>query len=135
MPSKPTTPIAQAFTPLVGLDNENFVSLRRTKIVCTIGPACSTPEIIGQMMDAGMNCSRLNFSHGDYDTHARMIKIIREEAKKRNIPFTIMQDLQGPKIRIGKVRYTFFIPKLKNKTNIVFFEKKRYSSKMESRSR
>jgi Pyruvate kinase, barrel domain len=65
MPTPPTPrhspPSPSGFSPLVGLGTD-FVQQRRTKIIATIGPACSTPEVIGAMMDAGLNCARLNFS-------------------------------------------------------------------------
>jgi len=76
---------------------------RRTKIVCTLGPASSSKAVIERMADAGMNVARLNFSHGTHEDHGRMIEIIREVSAKRGVPIPIMQDLQGPKIRIGDV--------------------------------
>ncbi len=76
---------------------------KRTKIVCTIGPAAASPEKLGELMDAGMNIARLNFSHGTYVDHKLMMSRIRKEAAKRNIPIGILQDLQGPKIRVGEI--------------------------------
>ena len=76
---------------------------RRTKIVCTLGPASSDAESIGKLIDAGMNVARLNFSHGEYDFFRELVATIRAEAKKRNKPIAIMQDLQGPKIRCQKM--------------------------------
>src|SRR5512139_1300279 len=76
--------------------------MRRAKIVCTLGPASKTPEVIGGLMDAGMDVARLNFSHGDHESHLSTIQIIRREAEKRGRPVAILQDLQGPKIRVGK---------------------------------
>lgn len=73
----------------------------RTKIVCTIGPACDSVETITQMVAAGMSIARLNFSHGSYESHAELIEHIREVEKQTGQPITILQDLQGPKIRIG----------------------------------
>ncbi|SKB16212.1 Pyruvate kinase 1 [Planktothrix sp. PCC 11201] len=73
----------------------------RTKIVATIGPASKSPEIIRQMLNAGMNVARLNFSHGSYEDHAEMVKLLRQVAKECDTPITLLQDLQGPKIRIG----------------------------------
>jgi pyruvate kinase len=75
--------------------------MRRAKIVCTLGPASNTPELVGALIDEGMDVARLNFSHGDYDSHHAMIKIIRREAQKRGRAVAILQDLQGPKIRVG----------------------------------
>ncbi len=76
---------------------------RRTKIVCTLGPASSSRETIGRMVDAGMNVARLNFSHGSHKDHGRLIDIVRDVASERGVAIPIMQDLQGPKIRIGDV--------------------------------
>ncbi|OGH84894.1 MAG: pyruvate kinase [Candidatus Magasanikbacteria bacterium RIFOXYC12_FULL_33_11] len=76
---------------------------KQTKIVCTIGPACQDIETLEKMVRAGMNVARLNFSHGTYENHEMLIKNIREVEKKTGEPVAILQDLQGPKIRIGKV--------------------------------
>ena len=75
----------------------------RTKIVATIGPASSTPEMLKQMVQAGMNVARLNFSHGSYEEHARMVSLLRSVSKELDTPITLLQDLQGPKIRVGKL--------------------------------
>ncbi len=74
----------------------------RAKIVCTLGPASSTPERIGELIDAGMSVARLNFSHGSHEDHARMLGIVRAEADRRGKAIAILLDLQGPKIRVGK---------------------------------
>ena len=74
----------------------------RAKIVCTLGPASSTPQRIGELIDAGMSVARLNFSHGSHDDHARMLQIVRAEAERRGRAIAALLDLQGPKIRIGK---------------------------------
>jgi pyruvate kinase len=74
----------------------------RAKIVCTLGPASSTPQRIGELIDAGMSVARLNFSHGSHDDHARMLQIVRVEAERRGKAIAALLDLQGPKIRIGK---------------------------------
>ncbi len=74
----------------------------RAKIVCTLGPASSTPERIGELIDAGMSVARLNFSHGTHEDHARMLAIVRSEADKRGKAIAALLDLQGPKIRVGK---------------------------------
>ena len=76
-------------------------TLRRAKIVCTIGPA--SQDLIGALIAAGMNVARLNFSHGSYDDHARVFQTIRHEASARDIAVGILADLQGPKIRVGKI--------------------------------
>jgi len=74
---------------------------KQTKIVCTIGPACEDEKILTRMVEAGMNVARLNFSHGDYENHASLISSIRNIEKKTGEPVAILQDLQGPKIRLG----------------------------------
>ncbi len=74
---------------------------RKTKIVCTLGPATDSAEGIAALIDAGMNVVRLNFSHGDRDDHRRTIRRIREVAKGRGREVGILQDLGGPKIRLG----------------------------------
>ncbi len=77
--------------------------MRSTKIVCTIGPATRTPEKLGQLIDAGMNVARLNFSHGTQAEHAEVVSSLREIADRRSYPLAILQDLAGPKIRTGPV--------------------------------
>ena len=74
----------------------------RAKIVCTLGPSSSSPERIGELIDAGMNVARLNFSHGSHEDHARMLQIVRAEAERRGKAIAALLDLQGPKIRVGK---------------------------------
>ena len=77
---------------------------RRTKIVCTLGPASSDRETIDRMIEAGMNVARMNFSHGLHEDHAKRIKMVREAARKYDQTVTILQDLQGPKIRVGQMK-------------------------------
>ena len=77
---------------------------RKTKIVCTIGPASESSQIIEAMIRAGMNVARLNFSHGTQEEHLRKIKTIRQIADRLKEPVAILQDLSGPKIRVGKVK-------------------------------
>ncbi len=81
-----------------------MIADRRTKIVATIGPASSSPEMLEKLVFAGMNVARLNFSHGTHDDHLKVILALREISCKYAAPITIMQDLQGPKIRVGKVQ-------------------------------
>lgn len=76
-------------------------STHRTKIVATIGPASDSPETIKAMLLAGMSVARLNFSHGSYDDHAQRIQRLRAIAAELHMPLTLLQDLQGPKIRVG----------------------------------
>lgn len=75
----------------------------KTKIICTIGPACDSPELIKKLIAEGMNVARLNFSHGTHDEHRDKIKTIRETSKEMGKHVAILQDLCGPKIRVGKV--------------------------------
>ncbi len=75
--------------------------MRRTKIVCTIGPATSSEERLEQLMRAGMNVARLNFSHGTQPEHALVIERIRTISARLECAIAILQDLQGPKIRTG----------------------------------
>jgi pyruvate kinase len=77
-------------------------SIRRTKIVATIGPATSSPETLKALIEAGATTLRLNFSHGTHADHQRNIRLIRQTAFELNKPVAILQDLQGPKIRLGK---------------------------------
>ncbi len=76
---------------------------RRTKIVATIGPASQDEATLSQLVQAGMNVARLNFSHGSYSEHAERIRLIRKISSELDVPIMILQDLQGPKIRTGKL--------------------------------
>jgi pyruvate kinase len=75
--------------------------IHHTKIVATIGPASNSPEVMRQMLRAGMNVARLNFSHGKYEDHAQCIANLRAAAAELDLPLMLLQDLQGPKIRVG----------------------------------
>ncbi|OPY81182.1 MAG: Pyruvate kinase I [Syntrophorhabdus sp. PtaU1.Bin153] len=75
--------------------------LPKTKIVCTIGPASESPEVMKQMIEAGMNVARLNFSHGEFAAHKRVIDNLRAVSASLNRRIAIMADLSGPKMRIG----------------------------------
>ncbi len=75
--------------------------MRYTKIVCTIGPSTASESAITKLIEAGMNVARLNFSHGTHEFHASMIELVRKCSTKLNKPVAIMQDLQGPKLRVG----------------------------------
>jgi len=76
---------------------------RKTKIVCTIGPASEKEEVLKELIRAGMDVARLNFSHGDYNVHGERIRLIRKFSEELDKPIPIIQDLQGPKIRIGEL--------------------------------
>lgn len=75
--------------------------MKKTKIICTLGPACYDKKIIAAMADAGMNVARLNFSHGSHETHAQCIKTIKEVREEKGIPLPILLDTKGPEFRIG----------------------------------
>jgi pyruvate kinase len=81
--------------------------IRRTRIVCTIGPSSSAPNILRSMIQAGMDVARLNFSHGDPDAHREMAANVRAAAEAAGRPVALLGDLQGPKIRTGAVDGTF----------------------------
>ncbi|MEA2135431.1 MAG: pyruvate kinase, partial [Solirubrobacteraceae bacterium] len=78
--------------------------MRRTKIVATIGPASRDPEVLVRMVEAGMDVARLNFSHGTAEEHAEVIGRVRDAAGRAGRQVAVMQDLPGPKLRIGKLR-------------------------------
>ena len=78
--------------------------MARTKIVATIGPASSSPDIIRDMLHAGMTVARVNFSHGDHDSHRQTIETLRQVAQTEDKTLAIMGDLQGPKIRLGYIK-------------------------------
>lgn len=77
-------------------------ALRRTKIVATIGPATQEPQVLKALIEAGATTLRLNFSHGTHEDHQRSIRLIRQTSFELNQPVGILQDLQGPKIRLGR---------------------------------
>jgi pyruvate kinase len=82
----------------------NASPFRRAKIVCTIGPASKSPETIGHLIEEGMDVARLNFSHGSAEDHMATVAAVREAARKKGRAVAILQDLQGPKIRVGKMQ-------------------------------
>ena len=75
--------------------------MRKTKIICTIGPACDNEETLTELCKAGMNVARLNFSHGVHADHLRRINLIKQVREKLNLPIAIMLDTKGPEYRIG----------------------------------
>ena len=78
--------------------------MRKTKIICTIGPACENEETLAAMCDAGMNVARLNFSHGTHEEHLEKIRLIQRVREKKNLPIAIMLDTKGPEYRIKTFR-------------------------------
>jgi len=95
----------ESFTDEQELHAEHPVAARRAKIVCTVGPATSTEAMLRELMRAGMDVARLNFSHGTHEEHARQIERVRRAAEKEKRTICILQDLQGPKIRTGRLKY------------------------------
>jgi pyruvate kinase len=81
----------------------SFKNMRRTKIVCTIGPASQSDQALKGLIQAGMDVARLNFSHADYAFHGKMIRRIRRIARSLERTVAVLQDLQGPKIRVGPI--------------------------------
>lgn len=77
--------------------------MRRTKIVCTLGPASSSEDVLRSMIRAGMNVARLNFSHGNHESHAALIAAVRKVAREEGRVIAILQDLQGPRVRVGEI--------------------------------
>lgn len=76
--------------------------MRKTKIVCTIGPATDDENIMRELMLAGMNVARFNFSHGDYKTHEKRFRVIEKLRKELDLPIATLLDTKGPEIRLGK---------------------------------
>lgn len=76
--------------------------MRKTKIICTIGPKSENPEVLSKLIEAGMNASRHNFSHGDHEEHGKRIGLVKELRSKYNKPIAIILDTKGPEIRTGK---------------------------------
>ena len=91
---------------------------KKTKIVATLGPATSTKEVLTQIIEAGVNVCRVNFSHGSYDDHEKTINIIREISIEKKLNVAILADLQGPKIRVGEIENNGII--LENGKDIIF---------------
>jgi pyruvate kinase len=77
--------------------------MKRTKIICTIGPSSNQPAVISKLIKAGMNIARTNMSHGEHAWHEKAIKNVRISAAHAKTSVGIMVDLQGPKIRVGKL--------------------------------
>jgi len=86
-------------TKRIRMDNK----IHRTKIVATIGPASRSPEVLRELIRAGMNAARLNFSHGSREDHALTVKNLRAISDELDEPVTLIQDLQGPKVRVGNL--------------------------------
>ena len=76
--------------------------MKKTKMICTIGPASESEEVLSKIILSGMNASRHNFSHGDHEEHAGRINLVKKLAKKYNKEIAIVLDTKGPEIRTGK---------------------------------
>ena len=74
--------------------------MKKTKIICTIGPSCEKKEVFSKMADAGMDVVRLNFSHGTHEDYAKKIAMIKEVRTEKHIPLPILLDTKGPEFRI-----------------------------------
>jgi pyruvate kinase len=79
------------------------MAFNRTKIVATVGPASNSKEMLRELMKAGVNVFRLNFSHGTHEGHQEVVKFVRELNEELDMSVSLLQDLQGPKIRVGEV--------------------------------
>lgn len=75
--------------------------MRKVKIVCTLGPACASPEMLEALLEAGMNVARFNFSHGDHETHGKTLGMLRDMERKHGFPIATLLDTKGPEIRTG----------------------------------
>jgi pyruvate kinase len=98
-------PAVTAQAEAAGRNGDGAAAERRAKIVCTLGPASSSEAMIRELLRAGMDVARLNFSHGTHEEHARVIERVRRAAEKEDRTVGILQDLQGPKMRTGRLKY------------------------------
>jgi len=98
-------PIPRPVRPAIPIDQRSVTvrSMRKAKIVCTIGPASDSPATLDRLIESGMDAARLNFSHGTHESHAHAVKAVREAASCRQVAVAIIQDLQGPRIRVGDI--------------------------------
>eukprot|EP01126_Amoeba_proteus_P052180 TRINITY_DN6279_c0_g1_i2.p1 TRINITY_DN6279_c0_g1~~TRINITY_DN6279_c0_g1_i2.p1 ORF type:complete len:439 (+),score=91.93 TRINITY_DN6279_c0_g1_i2:96-1319(+) len=87
----------------------NVSRLIKTKIVCTLGPVSSSEEVLRKMVEAGMDCVRLNFSHGTQEDHRKLFQLVKHLSQEYNNQISIMCDIQGPKIRTGRIMKPFTI--------------------------
>ena len=92
-------------------------SWQRTKIVCTLGPSTDHPDVLEQMIRAGMDVARINTAHGSRESHAKQIRLVREVAKKCGEPVAVLVDLPGPKFRVGELKERF--AELRSGTRVV----------------
>ena len=90
-----TSGAAQRFQSISG----RIYSMKRTKIVCTMGPSTDSKEVLGALVDAGMDVARFNFSHGSYEEHKGRMDLLKEVRAEKKKPIAIMLDTKGPEIR------------------------------------
>ena len=76
---------------------------KRTKVVATLGPATNSKATLKEMLQAGLNVVRLNFSHGDHSSHAQLVTLVRELSREMSCPAAIIGDLRGPRLRVGEM--------------------------------
>ena len=76
--------------------------MRKTKIVCTIGPATDNEAVMRELMISGMNVARFNFSHGDYETHKKRFEMVNKLRNELGMPIATLMDTKGPEIRLGR---------------------------------
>jgi hypothetical protein len=88
---------------------EGVIKMKKVKIVCTIGPACSTYEMLCSMAEAGMNVARFNFSHGAYEEHKARLDLVRKAEKEIGKPIATLLDTKGPEIRTGALKEGFIM--------------------------
>ncbi|NLK30634.1 MAG: pyruvate kinase, partial [Aminobacterium colombiense] len=88
---------------------EGVIKMKKVKIVCTIGPACSTYEMLCSMAEAGMNVARFNFSHGAYEEHKARLDLVRKAEKEIGKPIATLLDTKGPEIRTGTLKEGFIV--------------------------
>ncbi len=105
-----------------------MIQNKKTKIVATIGPSSASTTVLKQMMTAGMNVARLNFSHGSYENHATLIQNIRKAAKDTGRTIALLQDIQGPRIRTGAIPTNGIV--LRERQEVVLVSQKEYDAAM-----
>ncbi|MFL6301793.1 MAG: pyruvate kinase [Terriglobales bacterium] len=103
--NKVSSEVPASAVPDLNPDHQHITQHRRAKIVCTMGPATNSESIIRDLMHAGMDVARLNFSHGTYPEHHKRMETLRRAADKLGRTICILQDLQGPKIRTGRLKF------------------------------
>ena len=78
--------------------------MRKTKIICTLGPASESESTLREMIKAGMNVARFNFSHGSYEEHQKRLDVVKKLRKELDVPLATLLDTKGPEIRLGKLK-------------------------------